>query len=258
MTNMQPEIAELLALRATEGLTGEQASRLRELLETHGVSDTEALDLAAAAAANAYGIKHARTLEEAPERLKGKLLDDAEEFFGRSSTNVVDLPQKPEERSRWNWGWAAAAALALLLIATNFEDLRQTEPNYTEARLRLVASGEDTRVIEWDRSEYAEFASVRGDVVWNDERQEGYLLLTGMPANDPQQSQYQLWLVDRERDSNPVDGGVFDIPAGPETVVVPIDAKLEVDAPTIFAVTREKPGGVVVSNGPMLLVASAG
>ena len=97
-----------------------------------------------------------------------------------------------------------------------------------------------------------------GDVVWNDARQEGYLLLSGMPVNDPGTSQYQLWLVDPERDSNPVDGGVFDIPAGEETVIIPIAAKLEVDDPIAFAITREKPGGVVVSRGPLLVVASSG
>ena len=84
------------------------------------------------------------------------------------------------------------------------------------------------------------------------------MLLTGMPVNNPESSQYQLWLVDAERDSNPVDGGVFDIPPGESTVIIPIDAKLAVNNPAAFAITREKPGGVVVSKGPLLVVASAG
>ncbi len=82
------------------------------------------------------------------------------------------------------------------------------------------------------------------------------MLLTGMPANDPAASQYQLWLVDPERDNNPVDGGVFDVPAGASSVVIPIDAKLAVSNPRIFAITREQPGGVVVSKGPLLVVAT--
>ena len=84
------------------------------------------------------------------------------------------------------------------------------------------------------------------------------MLLTGMPVNDPATSQYQLWVVDPERDGNPVDGGVFDIPPGVSTVVIPIDAKLAVNDPVAFAITREQPGGVVVSKGPLLVVASAG
>jgi anti-sigma-K factor RskA len=84
------------------------------------------------------------------------------------------------------------------------------------------------------------------------------MLLTGMPANDPSVAQYQLWVVDPDRDSNPVDGGVFDIPSGQQSVVIPINAKLAVDDPTVFAITREQPGGVVVSKGPLLVIASAG
>ena len=82
--------------------------------------------------------------------------------------------------------------------------------------------------------------------------------LTGMPANDPATSQYQLWIVDSDRDVNPVDGGVFDIPPGGGEFVIPIDAKLRVSGPEAFAITREKPGGVVVSAGPLLVVAAAG
>ena len=77
-----------------------------------------------------------------------------------------------------------------------------------------------------------------------------------MPVNDPGISQYQLWIVDPDRDANPVDGGVFDIPSGQGTVVIPVDAKLAVDKPAAFAITREKPGGVVVSQGPLLVVAA--
>ena len=84
------------------------------------------------------------------------------------------------------------------------------------------------------------------------------MLLTGMPVNDPATSQYQLWLVDPDRDENPVDGGVFDIPADESSVVIPIDAKLAVNNPTVFAITREQPGGVVVSKGPLLVIASTG
>ena len=79
-----------------------------------------------------------------------------------------------------------------------------------------------------------------------------------MPANDPGQSQYQLWIVDPDRSAQPVDGGVFDIPSGTKEVIIPIDAKLDVSKPQAFAITLEKPGGVVVSAGPLLVVAAAG
>ena len=79
--------------------------------------------------------------------------------------------------------------------------------------------------------------------------------LAGLVANDPGTAQYQLWIVDPERDQRPVDGGVFDVPSGGGEVIIPIDPKLRIKSPAAFAITLEKPGGVVVSGGPLLVVA---
>lgn len=257
MKDMHPDITELLIQRATAGLDEAQEQSLRELLARHGLEDTNEFDLAAAAAANAFGLENAKYLEDVPETLKAKLRRDADRFFDRAQSNVVELrPSSPQPRS-WNWGWATAAALALVVIGTNIARFAAPE-DYAAQRERLIAATEGTTMIPWAAPEDPEFANVEGNVVWNDERQEGYLLLSGMPANDPAVSQYQLWVVDPERDRNPVDGGVFDIAVGDSAVVIPIDAKLPVENPVLFAITREKPGGVVVSKGPLLVIASAG
>jgi anti-sigma-K factor RskA len=99
----------------------------------------------------------------------------------------------------------------------------------------------------------AGFEKATGEVVWSDQQQTGYFRIADLAPNDPAQAQYQLWIVDPTRDSKPVDGGVFDITPGQN--VVKIHAKLHVDKPAIFAITKEKPGGVVVSAGPLLVVA---
>ena len=96
---------------------------------------------------------------------------------------------------------------------------------------------------------------VAGDVVWNDAQQEGYMRLRGLPVNDPTRAQYQLWIVDPARDKHPVDGGVFDVAEGDE-ILVPIRAALRVDRPAAFVLTLEQPGGVVVSDGPHLVLAA--
>jgi anti-sigma-K factor RskA len=89
---------------------------------------------------------------------------------------------------------------------------------------------------------------VEGDVVWDAETQKGYMRFVGLAANDPRLEQYQLWIFDAERDERyPVDGGVFDVTAEGE-VVIPIDARVPVTRATLFAVTVERPGGVVVSS----------
>ena len=80
---------------------------------------------------------------------------------------------------------------------------------------------------------------------------------SGLRPNDPTKEQYQLWVFDEKRDDRyPVDGGVFDVPPGVSEVIVPIHTKLEVDKPVLFAVTREKPGGVVVSDRSQLVIAA--
>ena len=93
------------------------------------------------------------------------------------------------------------------------------------------------------------YASLKGEVLWSDASQQGVMRLAGLQPNDKAKSQYQLWIVDSERGGKfPVDGGVFDIPAGGGEVIIVIDSKLEVDGPNVFVITREQPGGVVVSG----------
>jgi len=97
-----------------------------------------------------------------------------------------------------------------------------------------------------------------GDVVWDPRRQQGYLRLRGFVANDPSRSRYQLWIFDAARDDRyPVDGGVFDVPAGRDEVVIPMHPALPVSRAVAFAITVERPGGAVVSAREKL-VAFAG
>jgi anti-sigma-K factor RskA len=87
-----------------------------------------------------------------------------------------------------------------------------------------------------------------GEVVWSDQRQEGFMVISGLEVNDPKVSQYQLWIFDSARNEKfPVDGGVFDVAETGE-VIIPIDAKLAISEASAFAVTIEIPGGVVRSE----------
>ena len=250
MKELHPDIIELLVIRAGEGLSDEQAKELASLLREHGLEDIDDFDLAAAAAANAIALRDARETEDAPDWLKANLQQDAMQFFERQD-KVVSIRRT---HRRWQTGWAVAAMLALVLVTTSIFQ-SGGDASVEQQRLSLLARS-DTQQISWAPSEFDAYNGVTGDVVWNDADQEGYLLLAGMPVNDPGISQYQLWIVDPDRDANPVDGGVFDIPSGQGTVVIPVDAKLAVDKPAAFAITREKPGGVVVSQGPLLVVAA--
>ena len=85
--------------------------------------------------------------------------------------------------------------------------------------------------------------------MWDPATQRGFAHFVGLAPNDPALRQYQLWIFDGSRDKRyPVDGGVFDIPAAATEAVIPIHAALPVMSAKAFAVTVEKPGGVVVSG----------
>lgn len=270
-------LLDLLAARATEGLSSEEERELEKLLAESPDVDPLDFELAAAAAANACALQSGRGAD-VPAGLKERLLADAHRHTARQpAATVTDITERarhreePERRDSGRTapafgtfnrlGWAAAAMLLIALIVVNrpLPDEEAGAPlDPAEARAELIREEPATMVLPWNPPDIEEYAGVTGDVVWNSEKQEGYLRLAGMPANNPSMAQYQLWIVDPERDEQPVDGGVFDIPAGAGEIVVPINAKLGIIDPQAFAITLEQPGGVVVSDGPLLVVASAG
>jgi hypothetical protein len=110
-----------------------------------------------------------------------------------------------------------------------------------------VAAAPDVQKLPWTATEDPAAAGASGEVLWSTELQAGILRIQGLAANDPAQAQYQLWIFDENQDERfPIDGGVFDVVS--ERVEIPIDAKIQVRRPLLFAVTVEKPGGVVVSS----------
>jgi anti-sigma-K factor RskA len=122
-------------------------------------------------------------------------------------------------------------------------------PRATAEQLRekLMTNAPDVVRVAWQKPTDAEVDGLQGDIVWSSKSQEGYMRFNTLAKNNPTVEQYQLWIFDPERDEKPIDGGVFDIDQEGE-VVVPIQAKLPVGKPTLFAITLEKPGGVVVSD----------
>ncbi len=163
-------------------------------------------------------------------------------------------PGPAADPARW-LGWLAAAACLALAVWS----WQPRPPAPAEARAELIAAASDLLQLEWTATGDPAAGDAGGDLVWSTAAQSGYMRFRGLPVNDPSIEQYQLWIFDAEQDeATPVDGGVFDVTAACE-VVVPIDAKLRIVRPTLFAVTVEKPGGVVVSSRERLpLLAKVG
>jgi len=130
-------------------------------------------------------------------------------------------------------------------------------PPPSEARTQLLATARDVAKLAWTPTADPASAGVTGDVVWSASAQQGYMRFVGLVPNDRAAQQYQLWIFDKTRDDKyPVDGGVFDVSASGE-VVVRINPKLHVNDAALFAVTIERPGGVVVSKREHIVVTAA-
>lgn len=260
-------LLQLLADRATEGLDAQTTNELSELLVLSPQYDASYLEPAAAALDLA--MSHSPT-EPLPTSLHARILADAERFFAdqphQQFAQAPDVVSSPREfkidhaggkaGQRFSRaGWYLAAASLGLAIAGWWQVLsisRPSAPHPQEQYAEFVRNTDDVVQASWTGKEPG-YENVSGDVIWSDSNQRGFMRLVGLPPNDPESAQYQLWVVDPNRDSHPVDGGVFDVSTLDE-VIIPIDAKLQVNQPKVFAITLEKPGGVVVSGGPLLVV----
>ena len=247
---------ELLSERALFGLSAEE---MRDL-EFLGGDASPVDEMALAAAALDLGLHgHAMAHASLPTHLRQRTLDAVRKAAEQRKAMPPVVPGSVERRvangaPRRDWlAWAVAAA-ALAVAAFSFSrqpNLGEESPIELRSELLAAAKRDPGSVFEanWTKTEDPAAKAASGKVIWSDKLQRGVMEFSGLEANDPKQNQYQLWIFDADRpEATPVDGGVFDIPAGKKEVLVPIDARLPVSKATLFAITVEKPGGVVVSD----------
>jgi hypothetical protein len=271
----QPDEAllDLIIKQATEGLSPAE-QRMLEALDGEA-SSLARRDIERAAAAVTLAAK--TDGEALPPALAQKLLQQAEAHFAPSvATKIADLgtarsqrdaapPRTPSRSGLMGW-FAAAACLVLALFGwlrtvPGGQPVVQTVPEVSappvvapalpptpaEERATLMAKTDSLKITLSTTKDPAA-RGVSGDVVWDPETQKGYFHFVGLASNDPKVHQYQIWIFDSGRDKRyPVDGGVFDVPADSNEIIIPIHAALAVLKPAAFAVTVEKPGGVVVT-----------
>jgi anti-sigma-K factor RskA len=264
----EERLLDLLSDQALFELSIEDKKELDDLLEIFPEwKEDETFSLTAAA----ISLSALESQEEMPASLRDKILAGSNEYFAQedeepadrrpvlASSNVIEFKPK---RFNWNWfGWAAAAVACIALVVNIWLN-RAPEQNIVvegppeireeltraQMRQRLIDTSTDLTKANWTVGNVKEFTEIGGDVVWSDARQAGYMRLTGLPANDGTKETYQLWIFDETQDpKTPIDGGVFNVNANGE-VIIPINAKLRARNPKMFAITVEKPGGVVVSD----------
>jgi hypothetical protein len=264
---------QLLDLLLKKALHGLDDADQREL-DGHDEDTTAELHLLEMTAA-AINVAGTSTDDSLPAHLYSKILDDSRQYVGVEATEAASPwppPMKPNsykveaEHSGSSWfgwlGWAAAAA-ACIALAFNLWITQTTSPNQAnikptpeipksltpaEMREEMMRSTAGMIKANWGPGTMKELTQVAGDVVWSDEKQVGYMRFRGLPVNDKAKETYQLWIFDKTQDkATPIDGGTFDVNSDGE-IVIPINPKLKAKEPEMFAITLEKPGGVVVSK----------
>lgn len=208
-----------------------------------------------------------------PVAVRNRIAAEASVYLpARRDGAVVPAPAgRAERRSPLVMaGWWVAACLAVAVAwlgATRRQD-GETRPLTiaqapAELRRRLLDEDPAAVTVAWKAGNDPAVTADKGDlgdIVWSPSRQRGFMRIRGLAINDPAVEQYQLWIFDAERNAaHPVDGGVFDVTAAAKDgeVVVPMDPRLPVGKATLFAVTVEKPGGVVVSSRERLPLLAA-
>lgn len=277
MTNQGPipdRLMDLLAEEATQGLSAAQQAELESLLAQHPSVDADGLRLAAAAVELA---SPPAPIEAMPASLRATLLSAGiteVEAAGASPADRIEQGRtlkfptaaRPSAARAWG-GWLAAAACLLLAAAGWWAAMnrapgvgRSGPPGVVKAvpiaEFDALAKEPGTVRMSWSdwalNDQPPTIAGVKGEVVWNEARQTGYLLFDGLPKNDPTREQYQLWIVDARGLFDPtgqsarISGAIFDAVDG--RFAIPISPAIPVKGAGAFALTIEQPGGTWVSN----------
>jgi hypothetical protein len=240
---------ELQVARLLFGLTAEEQAEYDDLARQMPAEELDPFDTVVA---NLDVVWSNMPSEPLPEHLRRAIRVRAEQEL---ASKPVVLLAKPTIKATAAIGlnkylpWLVSAACIMLAVFTWVSNRPAEKAGLDVAQLRaeLIAAKEGLVQANWSPGT-TPIGDATGDVVWSGPRQQGFMRFRGLPVNTPTKEQYQLWIFDKNQsDKTPIDGGVFDI-ASTEEVIVPINAKLQVQEPFMFAVTIEKPGGVVVSS----------
>jgi anti-sigma-K factor RskA len=242
---------DLQMTRLLFGLSSEEETEFDKLAQTMPVKQSELFESVVASLDIAWSdptsmplpdhlrqVIRSRAIEELT--IQGSASDQTSPVIKPASVRLSMIP----------WGIAAACmAITVLTVFTSSqkEPVKVASLDVTQQRDQFIASANDLVQAQWINGP-TPIPNVEGDVAWSPSQQRGFMRFKGLTVNQPTLKQYQLWIFDHNQSpETPIDGGVFDV-STTGIMIVPINAKLHVEHAYIFAVTIEKPGGVVVSS----------
>lgn len=263
------ELFDLLADRALFGLEEQETETLEALSAHHAWVREDCMDEVAAMVA----AENLADAEPLPADVAARISSGVHAAIDRerAATPAVVARIEPAAASpetstaptagpvAW-MGWvAAAAAIAVAVMVADPSASSSVQPQNREQLVAWIDQHPTAVAWDWAPGIVQGDEDATGMVTFDPASQEGYMLIKGLEPNDPRFQQYQLWIWDQDREPDPdnptpladnvhpVDGGVFDVNDAGEAVI-PIEAKLVIGRPYLFAVTVERPGGVAKSG----------
>ena len=233
MTNTSPEsdrLLELLADQALFGLPTEEEKELEILLAKHPEVDRESVELLTAQLeTGGLAVDNGRMeIAAMPAGLADRIRADfpgagRSESFSNSSLRTtgesaqagLETNSLPPEQTNTNSvsppahrssnpvsllfavsGWITAAVLFVALV---FPEAFSPVQTAEQLRANLLTSSAPLFQKDWTTTEDVSAAKATGDIVWNQTGQQGFMTFRGLEVNDPNRSQYQLWIFDRDQ-----------------------------------------------------------
>ena len=242
-------LLELLADQAIGALSAEETAELERLREVDRTLDPIEFERGAAAAHVAF-IEH--SAHAVPEDVRNRLAAAGAQWARQSGmrigkkTRAGDAARRDRAQRRTGplarLGWLAAAACLALAAWGWWPWIAQHW-----MLVPRVNNAADKITVAFASGNHASGQGATGEVVWSNTLNKGYIRIRGLQVNDPSRAQYQMWIGDKKQE-HPIDAGVFNITSATDEIILPINGKLNVTEPTLFAITEEQPGGVVVSD----------
>ena len=286
-------LAALLADHALGELTPEQQRELEQLLADRPDTDPAGLERVAAALEISLTVDQLTPL---PHQLKARLIESIPQDTGTTPASAApatatatatatanatapgSASAAPLPRGLlgvnwvvvWGWtGWAVAAGLLLWLVSqqrdreADFLPRAMFSPvnlHFATAQQKLRSKTDDVVCGQWERSPESDLpwaVAAEGELIWSQKLQCGLIRVKGLPPNDPQREQYQVWIRDSHRPhDHPIGAGVFNVGPSDEAVLL-IHPRIVVHAHDRFFISREPSGGSILPCGRMLLTALA-
>ena len=249
-------LLDLLIMQSTQGISAQENKELQRLIKENPEYNNYEFDEIASLAHMSYHLNDNRSHEVLPSELKSNILNSYTQIdlFSIYKIKINEFVRSLFYQPVYAWALTVLLSVGLSFSMIEFKNYNSDFRYLPLERILLQSTSSDLVEYPW-YSKKSDFAMAKGDIVWSNKSQKGFIKISGMPINDPSINQYQIWIIDPVKYKQPVDGGIFNINAIDKDIIIPINPKLPILNAKGFAITLEQPGGVVVSSQELILTA---